>query len=152
VTSFKHILVPTDFGDASDRALELGIDFAERYQAALTVVHVHDVPAYAYGDGGLSPVDFLGPLLAAAQQALDDEVAKVRKKLPRAKGVLLQGDPWRHILSTAQDMGADLIVMGTHGRRGLSHAILGSVAERVVRFSPVPVLTIRAARPPPEPT
>jgi nucleotide-binding universal stress UspA family protein len=67
----------------------------------------------------------------------------VQQKLPQAKAILRSGVPWREILSAVEDVAADLVVMGTHGRRGVSHALLGSVAEKIVRLSPVPVLTVR---------
>jgi nucleotide-binding universal stress UspA family protein len=79
-----------------------------------------------------------------AQIALDRALEKTRATFPRAESVLVRGDPCEGILHVARERNADLIVMGTHGRRGLSRAFLGSVAERVVRTSPTPVLTVGA--------
>ena len=73
---------------------------------------------------------------------LDEELARVRVRCPRAQGALSEGVPWRGILDVADARGADLVVLSTHGRHGLQHAFLGSVAAKIVRMSPVPVVTV----------
>jgi len=145
MSTFKHILVPLDFGEPSRRALELAIELTQQFGAALTLVHVYEIPAMAYG--GLAPtaIDLVTPIMKAAQDELDRELTEVRRRVPTTKGILRSGVPWREIVAAIEEIGADLVVMGTHGRRGLPHLVLGSVAEKIVRMSPVPVLTARAA-------
>jgi nucleotide-binding universal stress UspA family protein len=142
MTSFTHILVPTDFGEAADRALDFAIDIASKFDAKLTVFHVSGVPAFAYAfyAEGLSwPTN---EMTKGATTELDTFLHGVKERYPKAEGVVVSGEPWLAILEAAKKQGADLIVMGTHGRRGISRVLLGSVAEKVVRLSPVPVLTI----------
>ncbi len=142
MTSFTHILAPTDFGEPADRALEVAIEIASKFDASLTVFHVSGVPAFAYAfyAEGLSwPT---GDMTKEATKELDALLQKVKERCPRAQAAVVVGEPWQAILEAAKERGADLIVMGTHGRRGISRVLLGSVAEKVVRLSPVPVLTI----------
>jgi nucleotide-binding universal stress UspA family protein len=140
---FKHILVPTDFGEPSARAVKLAIDLARRFEAKLTVFHAYEVPLYAYPQVDSIVVDLFTPIEQAAREQLDSALTSVQQKLPQAKAILRAGVPWRELLGVVEEVGADLVVMGTHGRRGVSHALLGSVAEKIVRLSPVPVLTVR---------
>src|SRR5262249_21187016 len=104
------------------------------------LAHVWMVPT-VYTEGFQWPLDGLEQ---AAQEALDRELARIREKLPNTTAVLECGPPWEKVLEVAQRSDADLIVMGTHGRHGLGRLWLGSVAERVVRASHIPVLTMRA--------
>ncbi|OJY21145.1 MAG: hypothetical protein BGO98_13840 [Myxococcales bacterium 68-20] len=143
--AFKNILVPVDFGEPSRRALEVAIALAKQNGAALTVLHVFDVPP-SYASMDLSPMDLLAPMWSAAQAELDATLAKVKGALPNATHCLTRGTPWREILATIDRTHPDLVVVGTHGRTGLERALLGSVAERIVRLSPVPVLTVPPAR------
>jgi nucleotide-binding universal stress UspA family protein len=145
MSPFKRILVPTDFGESSQRALDLAVVLARTFDASLTLVHAYDVPSYVYSGMTFTTVDLLKPIEEAAQRQVEDALVALRKQVPGAKGGLRHGEPWREILAAIEDTGADLVVMGTHGRRGLSHAILGSVAEKTVRMSLVPVLTVRDA-------
>lgn len=137
---FKHVLVATDFSEASSFALELATSMARQSGAALTVVHACEVPIYPEA---IPPADLLTPITAAAGRRLDGVVDGLRDRVPGAVPLLRVGAPWEEILAAAAEVGADLVVVGTHGRRGIAHAVLGSVAERVVRLSPVPVLTVR---------
>jgi nucleotide-binding universal stress UspA family protein len=145
MTTFKHLLVPTDFGDAAARALDLAISLAAPSEARITLLHSSWIPPLAYAGldaGGMYwPTD---ELAKAAKKELEAAVtlAKTKANYPRIEPVLVSGLPWERILSTAKERGADLIVMGTHGRHGLAHTFLGSVAEKVVRLSPIPVLTV----------
>jgi nucleotide-binding universal stress UspA family protein len=77
-----------------------------------------------------------------------DALRDLKAKLPSSVAVFRKGFAWQQTLLACEEAGSDLIVMGTHGRQGLSHALIGSVAEKVVRLSPVPVLTVREPRPP----
>ncbi len=137
---FKHVLAATDLSDASRPALDLAVDLARRDGAALTVVHACEVPLLPEA---IPPVDYVTPITIAAGERLDHLLDGLRGRCPDVRRALRIGPPWEEILAAASEAGADLVVLGTHGRRGLAHAMLGSVAERVVRLSPVPVLTVR---------
>jgi nucleotide-binding universal stress UspA family protein len=141
--TFKHILVATDFSSSSERALELGVKMAKTFDARLTLLHVWEIPVYPYMDFVLSSSEFVGNVQQAAEDKLNSTLRETRAGFPAARGLLKMGIPWEQILTTAKDEGVDLIVMGTHGRRGISHALLGSVAEKVVRLAGIPVLTAR---------
>jgi nucleotide-binding universal stress UspA family protein len=141
MATFKHILAATDFSDASRRALEVARSLARETGAELTVVNTCEMPAFI--DFGVT-ADVVTPLADAAEAKLDELLRAVRADCPGAKGVVRVGVAWEQILVVAAEVGADVVVMGTHGRRGIAHAILGSVAERVVRLSDVPVLTVRS--------
>jgi nucleotide-binding universal stress UspA family protein len=144
MATFKHILVPTDFGDASEQAVSIALDIASKFEAKVTLLHATWLPPYyysAYAEGLAWPTDELD---AQANKQLDATVAKAKARYPYVDKVLIAGEAWQGILETASERAADLIVMGTHGRRGLSRIFLGSVAEKVVRMSPVPVMTVSA--------
>jgi nucleotide-binding universal stress UspA family protein len=137
-----HILVPTDFGESSGQAEVLALDLAAQSGAKITLLHVWSVPIPSYAEGLTWPIDALE---GAARNGLAEAHARLVTKHPATEAVLTAGLTWERILETAKDRGVDLIVMGTHGRRGLPRWFLGSVAEKVVRLSPVPVLTVGAA-------
>lgn len=141
--SIQRILVPHDFSDTANRALEYALDFAEKLGAKVTVMHAYEVPVYGFPEGPVLTAEMAGQIEAAARTALE-AVAK-RSKRPGLEPdfVLRQGPAWSEIQAAAKEMRADLVVIGSHGRRGLSRALLGSVAERVVRTAPCPVLTVR---------
>ncbi|HVI96560.1 MAG TPA: universal stress protein [Anaeromyxobacter sp.] len=138
--TFKHILAATDFSEASRPALDLAVSIARDSGADLTVVHTCEVPPYA----DITLVDLVTPLADVAQTKLDALLVAVRNVCPRTTGVLKVGVAWEQILAVAGEATSDLIILGTHGRRGVAHALMGSVAERVVRLSPIPVLTVRS--------
>jgi nucleotide-binding universal stress UspA family protein len=141
--SFKHLLVAIDFGEPSEHALETAIELAKSLGAALTVLHCYEIPSYAYGGMSFVAADLLGPIHDAAREQMGRVMSAVQKRVPGARGVLRRGVPWTEILVAIEETKPDLVVTGTHGRRGVSHALLGSVAEKIVRTSPVPVLTVR---------
>jgi nucleotide-binding universal stress UspA family protein len=147
MTRFHHILVPVDFEDPSQEALDVAIDLALTFDARLTVAHAWDMPPYSYAGISYLPPDVATTIEQAAKQRLDNTVVLVIKRVPNAESVLVRGPAADEILDAVGRTKADLIVMGTHGRRGVSRVFLGSVAEKVVRSSPVPVLTIRAKGP-----
>lgn len=145
--AFHHVLAPVDFEPYSQRALDTAIDLACAFEARLTLVHAWDIPAAGYS-GRFAPTPSMWAALAkGARQTLDSTMEGVRKRVPLAEALLLQGSPATEILAAIEAAGADLVVLGTHGRHGLSRFLLGSVAEKVVRASPVPVLTVRSAAP-----
>lgn len=140
----RKILVPTDFSEHSALALTYAADLAKRYSASLTLLHVYPVVNYAAAEGfALYTPEQLAQLITQLGQQL-----KASEEQIRAQGAadissnMLQGDAYQEILEQAA--GFDLIVMGTHGRTGLKHALMGSVAEKIVRTSPCPVLTVRS--------
>jgi nucleotide-binding universal stress UspA family protein len=141
---YQHILVPTDFSTSSQRALDAAVKLAVAFGAKLTITHSCEVPGYAYVGMMAPPIDYLTPLREAGDALLLKATASVREQVPGVTAMLRSGAPWQQTLEVAREIGADLIVMGTHGRSGLAHAFLGSVAEKVVRMSPIPVLTLRA--------
>lgn len=139
---FKKIVVATDFGKASERAVEFAIEIAVRFGAQLTLVHSWEAPSYAYGGGLSMPVDVITPIQQAAEAELQQALEGIEQRVPSAASSLRSGLAWEEILAAASEVGADLIVLGTHGRRGLSRALLGSVAEKVVRMASIPVLSV----------
>jgi nucleotide-binding universal stress UspA family protein len=147
MATFRHVLVATDLSESSQAALKQAIELTRTPGTDLTVVHTCEIPVYSYTpEMAMAPVDLLTPVVDAARARLEELMRQVRKECPGAQSLLEIGVPADKILSAAASSGADLIVMGTHGRRGLAHAMLGSVAEKVVRRATVPVLTVR---PPP---
>jgi nucleotide-binding universal stress UspA family protein len=144
MATFRHILAATDFSATSRAAVELARAMASESDAALTVVHVCEVPGYS--ETGPIPYDVATPVALRAEEQLEPLMTHVRSACPRASGVVKIGSAAEQILAVAADVRADLVVLGTHGRRGFVHAVMGSVAERVVRLSPVPVLTVRSPR------
>jgi nucleotide-binding universal stress UspA family protein len=142
---FKHILVPTDFSALSSAAIELAINMATQFDAELTLLHVWEIPVYPYMELMMSSAELTTAMEKAATECLATKLKEVQSRLPRAKSRLEMGLPWQQIVEVIKESKADLVVMGTHGRRGFAHALMGSVAEKLVRLSPVPVLTVRGA-------
>lgn len=141
----KIILAPTDFSPASLSALDYAVDLAQKLGARVHVMHAYELPVIGFPDGVLTiTADMADRLINAARSSLDEALARYAGRGVELTDALVQGDPRDAILTVAEEVGADLVVMGTHGRRGLARALIGSVAERVVRTSPVPVLTLHA--------
>jgi nucleotide-binding universal stress UspA family protein len=143
----KHLLVPVDFGAPSERALAAAVDLARRFGSRLTLVHVCEIPSYVYGGMTFATTDLLGPIEQAAREQLDKTLRRVQTVVPGATGLMRQGSPALELLAIIAEQRPDLVVVGTHGRTGVSHALLGSVAEKIVRLSEAPVLTMREASP-----
>lgn len=137
--TLKRLLVPVDFSSAADRALDMAIDVAKKFDADLIVAHVYTLPTALYGGTLLWPTE---DYRRAAADELEKVVSDARARYPKVGSMLVEGAPHEKILEIAKARGVDLIVMGTQGRRGLAHALLGSVTERVLRSAPVPVLTV----------
>ncbi len=140
---FKKILVPIDFSGCSKKALQYALPLAEKHNSALTLLHVVPIPAYAAGE--FTGVDY--SVTTAMRTSGEKEMAGlvagvVRGKVP-AESVVRNGSPAIEIVELAKSLPADLIVISTHGRSGLKHVLLGSVAEHVVRHAPCPVLVVR---------
>ncbi len=141
---FENILVPTDFGDASRRAEEVAGDLASFFGARITLLHVWTLPTSAYAESIRLPLDRIE---LEAGLALEDAAGRLRAKHEQVRKLLLPGEPWRRIVEAAHDGEHDLVVIGTHGRQGVPRLFLGSVAEKVVRMSEIPVLTVHARAP-----
>jgi nucleotide-binding universal stress UspA family protein len=140
----KHILVPTDFSAYAEQALDYAISLAQVLQARLTLLHVIHLTPLALGDiDASSLVPYLEAIETDAQQGLQASLERVHQKGLEGEAAMIQGVPFQTIIDAARDHGVDLIVMGTHGRTGLTHVFMGSVAEKVVRLAPCPVLVTR---------
>lgn len=143
---YRHIVAPTDFSEPSQQALDAAVDLAATFGAKLTIVHTFEIPWYAYAGQASIPVDCISSLEETARMMLSGTLEHVRRRIPDATAELRTGVPWEQTVAAVEEIGADLVVMGTHGRSGIAHALIGSVAEKVARHSPVPVLTIRPRR------
>jgi universal stress protein A len=139
--NFTTIIVPTDFSYASDAALGYARMLAARFGASLHLLHVVDEPG-SWSEVYAAIPDIRDRLSADAARRLEAMAACLPPAL-QATSAVVCGAPVPTIVKVAESQGADLIVMGTHGRRGMGHVLLGSVAERVVRLAPCPVLTVR---------
>src|SRR5262249_23649449 len=143
----KNVVVATDFSEPSNAALNYGRELARTFGASLRVVHViENVFATAVGVEGYfaNLPELQNEIEEAARKQLAAAITDDDRRELNAEPVLLTSStPALSIVSYAKESAADLLVMGTHGRGGLAHALLGSVAERVVRTAPCPVLTVR---------
>lgn len=146
---FKKILFPTDFSDTSKHALTYAISLAREYRAELLLVHVIDNSLdYSFAYSGMTPYqaplqDYYSDIRERTQQLLDEIIEKEVDLTTKTGTEVAFGTPHREITELAKERGADLIVIGTHGRSGLGHLLIGSTAEKVVREAPCPVLTVR---------
>ena len=139
----KKILAPIDFSETSNRALDYAVDLAAQLKASVTVVHFYEIPVYTFPEGAvITPPHVATQLAEKSQKSLDAAVQSRRGKGVEITGTVADGSAREQILPFAKSANIDLIVMGTHGRRGLPRAILGSVAETVVRASSIPVLAV----------
>jgi nucleotide-binding universal stress UspA family protein len=141
----KRILVGTDFSARALLALRYGAEFAKVFQAELLLCHI------------LEPTDFIATLppvgesyIPANLPQMQEQQAKTQcekliadLQIPNARIILVHGTPFAELVRTARTENADLLILGTHGRGAIAHLLLGSVAERVVRAAPCPVLTVR---------
>jgi len=142
------ILVPVDYSACARAALRFAADLAERYRASLDIVHVWDRPSY-FTDVMLTTTEVMSRkslfhlIQQNAQRDLDEFLKGI--ELPHgmvATGRLLSGDPAATLVHEIKEGRHGMVVIGTHGRTGLSHILLGSVAEKLVRLSPVPVVVV----------
>lgn len=142
----KRILMPTDFSEHSQYALRYAVSFATQYQAKLYVLHVLVSPHALVGYEAAPFVSFerlFADMKRSAEQQMASFIPEDYKKEVEIETAFAQGSPFMEILKFAREKQVDLIVIATHGRTGLKHALFGSVAEKVVRKAPCPVLTIR---------
>jgi nucleotide-binding universal stress UspA family protein len=143
--AFTKILIPTDFSEHADRALSAAASLAKVMGATLHIVHVGPLVPY-FGPPFAPGRAFANELRTASRKEFDAYMAALHARGVEATGTLAEGIAYIEINRVAKDAGADLIIMGTHGRTGVEHALLGSVAERVIRTSPIPVMVVPAPR------
>jgi nucleotide-binding universal stress UspA family protein len=142
--AIRRILVPVDFSPPSDAALRYAIELAHRLDARLDLLHVFQVPTFAFPDAVIPvPAQTVVELRTASEERLEVLQREATAAGLRTSVVIADGTPFVEIVRTARSQAADLVIMGTHGRSGLRHALLGSVAEKVVRKAPCPVLVVR---------
>lgn len=146
MVAIRRILVPTDFSEPAEAALRYGKALAEEFGSTLHLMHVVPEP-YIYPWGTeISTMPLVDLLTSSETQAADrlktlvDDTGALKGRVKTSTAI---GTPVDKILQQVADDGIDLIVMGTHGRGAVGHLLLGSVAERIVRRSPVPVLTVK---------
>lgn len=144
--AIRGILCPVDFSKNSEVAVDYAMAFAEAHKAEILLLHVVHPLAYGAGIEGLT-VDVGAQLLRDMEKSANDQIrevaAEARRRYPNVREEVVVGAPFLEIIRIARDRKTDLIVMGTHGRTGLAHMLIGSVAERVVRKAPCPVLTVK---------
>jgi nucleotide-binding universal stress UspA family protein len=148
---FRKILIATDLSQASRPALSAGLELARLVGARVVALHVAETPYREqqwYMPFQKTDEEFLKSLglrqMEAAHRAIEDEIAKAGVGGVSVETIVRTGIPADVIPGIAAEIGADLIVTGTHGRTGVEHALLGSIAERVVRRAGCPVLTVRS--------
>src|SRR5262245_46234141 len=142
----KRILVPTDFGECSAPAVRLAAELADKFGAELVLLHVVQDLALAMPDA-VMPTPVPGPdlnqLTNAAKTGLSNVIQREQLTRLKPRVEVRIGSPVPEIVAAATDLKADLLCVGTHGRTGLAHLILGSQAERIIREAPCPVLTVK---------
>jgi nucleotide-binding universal stress UspA family protein len=140
----QRFLVPIDFSEPANQALEYAINLAGKLDAHLTLLHViQSVPLGGVDMGVTLPYTYLQDLETEITQGMEACLTRVTAAGLEGDMVVVHGVPFHEIVETAKTQQVALIVMGTHGRSGLQHVLLGSVAEKVVRLAPCPVLVAR---------
>ena len=145
---FQKILVPVDFSACSAEAVRVAAELSRRFEASLTLVHVYDPLVYALPDGFMfMPQPAIDQLLEAFKEQLaQTKLQALEAGATRVETQVLQGFVAGAIIDRATAGAFDLIVIGTHGRTGVPHVLIGSTAERVVRLAPCPVLTVKKGK------
>ena len=144
----KRIFLATDFSQASRRAFEEAIALCRGTDTELVLAHVYRTPGTLPAEMSLTPdtlQEIETKLSEAAQSKMNELLEEVRRAHVRGRSVLLSGPPEEAIVDAAREIGADLLILGTHGRTGAARFFLGSVASRVIAAASCPVLTVRAA-------
>ncbi len=143
--NLRRILLPTDFGEYSREATRYACELAERFGADLHLLHVLELrvsPTPAFG-GGLALASYIKESQTAAEKAMNELLESDWEQRHAVVRHTTEGVPFVEIIRYAKEREIDLIVIGTHGRTGLNHVLMGSVAENVARKAPCPVLTVR---------
>ena len=140
----KNILVPTDLSEGAEEALDYACELATKFGATIHLLNVIGIPTLGVPELGIALTStMIDSMVHDNQEALDKLADAKCANATVGSRLLRTGDARDTILQVAKEIGADLIVMGTHGRRGVTRALLGSVTELVVRSAPCPVLTVR---------
>jgi nucleotide-binding universal stress UspA family protein len=140
--TLRKILVPTDFGPPSAVAIDYAVGLASSVGATVTLFHAYEIPVIGVPDGTfVATPEMVGRIQSAAEHALESTIRSHAGDVP-LESLLREGRPWEAIHEAVKEVGADLVVIGTHGRSGFVRALLGSVTEKVVRTSLVPVLVV----------
>ena len=144
--TLKKILVPCDFSEPSESALKYARAFAEQFAGSIHLMHVMEEPfMYApSSEGYILPPHLHDEMESSARERLTNVLSPTDRDKFGVQLVLKHGSPFVEIVRYARDADVDLIVMGTHGRGPIAHMLMGSVAEKVVRKAPCPVLTVRS--------
>jgi nucleotide-binding universal stress UspA family protein len=145
--ALHRILIATDFSDYSNEALEYAVYLARGFGADLYLLHVFEPPFFSHT--GVSPSvrpevhQWIKEMKEEESNKLNLLATEIRHQVAKVHGIFKEGTPFLEILKTAGEIPAHLIVLGTHGRTGLAHVLMGSVAERVVRKASCPVFTVK---------
>ncbi len=140
----ERILVPIDFSDHASAVVEWATHLAEEHDSSMVLLHVYHLPVeFQQVEGAYLPADFWTSVKEEAKRALDEYGYKVRERGIPVDIVVREGYPATVIEEEVERQNADMIVIGSRGRTGLKHLLLGSVAERVVQKAPCPVLTVK---------
>ena len=140
----ERIVVGTDFSDTAERAVDEAVDLAAQVGAVVTLVHAYELPMYSFPDGVVvTGAEAADKMTTDLLRRLDASVDRLKGRGVAIKSVLRMGPAWEELNTVAAELGADVIVVGSHGRRGFSRLVLGSVAERMVRTATRPLLVIR---------
>jgi len=139
----RTILVPTDFSACAEQAVLYGVKLAKQLGSEVYLLHSWNMPYSRWDEDDDLPQRVPSKLEADARARLDARVLELRAELPQISGLFYMGEASASILKAATDISADLIIAGTHGRRGFSRMFEGSVTEYVTRRAPCPVLAVR---------
>jgi nucleotide-binding universal stress UspA family protein len=140
----KTILVAVDFSDSSEAALAYAVELAKPLGARLVVMHSYELPVYGFPDGALvASVEVATRIMEGAQTGLEGMVERYKGEA-QLDTMVRQGVPWEEVRAVAEEVDAEMVVIGTHGRKGIARALLGSVAEKILRTSTRPVLAVHA--------
>lgn len=141
----ERILVPTDYSPHADRALELALSFADQFEAHIDLVHVYQVPAEIYPYSLYITDEHLKRIEERQQERMNELCEKTRERCPRVEGRVIRGEAYDVIPELAEEIQADLIILGTRGTSGLPRLLLGSTAERTIRLAACPVIAVPIA-------
>lgn len=146
MAQIQSILCPVDFSAGSERAVEQAAVLAQLTGASIDLLHAYLIPVLTLPEGSVTATpEYVARVLTIAQDELDKLRGPLVARGLQVKTTLLDGPAVETILRHAKDSGASLLVLGTHGRTGFQHFALGSTAERIVRLSEIPVMTVRNA-------